>query len=99
MMNINRDVVAFKRQADGACAAMKEAKGQIAMYCFDDAHFYIARAIELARTAGRDGIVARLSLQRDQITRSYNRQQEGGSQQLTCAGIDDVAPPFNPSRA
>ena len=34
MMNINRDVVAFKRQADDACAAMKEAKGQIAMYRF-----------------------------------------------------------------
>ena len=49
-------------------------KGANCNVLLDDAQFYIRRAIELARIAGRDGIVARLSLQRDQITRSYNRQ-------------------------
>jgi hypothetical protein len=72
-----RDIASFKRRAEGASAAMRDAKGMIALYCYDDARFYITRAIEIAGAAGRDGLVARLRQQRDQIQTQYDVQLEG----------------------
>lgn len=83
-MNINRDVAAFKRKADGAFAAMQNADGLIASYCFADANFYIGRAIEIAAASGSVAVVDRLEFQRDRINSVYERT----AWPLDAAGVE-----------
>jgi hypothetical protein len=72
MMNSGREIVSFKRQAERSYASMRETNGQIALYCYEDANFYMARAIEIACVSGRDGLAARLRRQRDQVVNAYS---------------------------
>lgn len=87
MTDSGREIISFKRRAERSYASMRETNGQIALYCYDDANFYMARAIEIACLSGRDGLAARLRRQRDQMVNAYS---EAGrpDREPHSAGID-----------
>lgn len=74
-MDATRDITDFRRRAEIAYGAMREAKGQSAAFCRDDARFYLECAIEIAKVSGRKDMVARLKLRRAQIIGAFEKQQ------------------------
>lgn len=76
MMDASRDIADFKRRAEIAYAAMRRTEGEIAAFCRDDARFYLERAIQIAETAGRKAMVARLKMRREQIMGAFEKQQD-----------------------
>jgi hypothetical protein len=75
-METIRDVADFEHRAEVAYAAMRKAEGQLAVFCYDDTRFYLGRAMEIARAAGRKDMVVRLRLRRGQITSAFFKQQD-----------------------
>jgi hypothetical protein len=63
-----------ERQAEAAYDAMYDARPAAAKDCFDDARGFLAKAIDLARQAGLDGEVARLTARADHIVKVYDSQ-------------------------
>ncbi|WP_072391504.1 hypothetical protein [Hyphomicrobium sp. CS1GBMeth3] len=57
---------------------MRKTSGQIALYCYEDANFSMARAIEIAGVAGRDGLVVRLRRLRDQLIDAHSEVERLG---------------------
>jgi len=63
-----------QRQAEVAYDAMCDARPSAARECFDDARGFLAKAIDLARQAGLDDAVARLTVRADRVVKVYNSQ-------------------------
>jgi hypothetical protein len=87
MTNSNREIVSFKRQAERSYASIRATSGQSALYCYEDANFYMGRAIEIACVSGRDGLVARLRRQRDRLVNAYSELGRL-DRELNSASID-----------
>jgi hypothetical protein len=67
----------FERLAEGAYAAMYEARPHNVKDCHDDAQLYFAHAIEAAKTAALGDEVVRLSQRAEDIRKVYNSQFRG----------------------
>jgi hypothetical protein len=66
-----------EKLAEVAYAAMYEARPTAAKDCYDDARSHFAKAIDLAKRAGLDAEVARLTARLDHIVSVYNSQFRG----------------------
>lgn len=88
MIDVSRDIADFTRRAEVAYAAMRKARGQIAMFCRDDARFYLGRAIEIAKASGNKDMVARLQLRRGQIMSAFHMQNDRLPSQQQHTGIE-----------
>jgi hypothetical protein len=66
-----------EKLAEAAYAAMYEARPTAAKDCFDDARGYFAKAIDLAKRAGLDAEVARLTARLTHIVSVYDSQFRG----------------------
>jgi hypothetical protein len=63
-----------EERAEGAYAAMYDARPPAAKDCYDDARRYLAEAIDIARQANFADDLARLTSRRKEIVEVYNRQ-------------------------
>ena len=66
-----------EKLAEAAYDAMYEAKSYAVKDCFDDARGYFSKAIDIAKHAGLDDEVARLTARLDHIVSVYNSQFRG----------------------
>ena len=66
-----------EKLAEAAYDAMYEARPYAVRDCFDDACGYLAEAIGIAKKAGLDDQVTRLTARRDHIIKVYDRQFRG----------------------
>ena len=66
-----------EKLAEAAYDAMYEARPYAVRDCFDDACGYLAEAIGIAKKAGLDDQVTRLTARRDHIVKVYDRQFRG----------------------
>jgi hypothetical protein len=66
-----------EKLAEAAYDAMYEARPHNVKDCFDDAHGYLTEAIAIAKRAGLDDEVTRLTARRDHIVNVYNNQFRG----------------------
>jgi hypothetical protein len=66
-----------EKLAEAAYDALYEAKPEAAKDCFDDARSHFAKAIEIARRAGLEDEVARLTSRLNHIVSVYNSQFRG----------------------
>lgn len=86
--DVSRDIADFTRRAEVAHVGMRNAKGQIAEFCRDDACFYIERAIEIAKASGNTDIVAQLKLRHGQVMRAFHKQNDRLPSQQQHSGIE-----------
>ncbi|HZL59753.1 MAG TPA: hypothetical protein VFC38_08625 [Stellaceae bacterium] len=63
--------------AEAAYGAMYQANSSLVKDCFDDARGYFTKAIDMAKRAGLEDEVARLTARRDHIVSVYNTQFRG----------------------
>lgn len=73
-MTSGRDIIDFKRRAECATVAMSQEHGEIARFCYDDARFYITRAIEIASKSACHRVLFRLRRQRSRLQAEYRLQ-------------------------
>jgi hypothetical protein len=66
-----------EKRAEAAYDAMYDASSSMAKDCFDDARSSFAKAIDLAKRAGLEDEVTRLTTRRDHIVSVYNSQFRG----------------------
>jgi hypothetical protein len=66
-----------EKRAEAAYDAMYEARPHNVRDCFDDAQGYLTEAIAIAKRAGLDDEVARLTVRRDHFVNVYNNQFRG----------------------
>jgi hypothetical protein len=66
-----------EKLAEAAYDAMYEARPYMVKDCFDDARGYLTKAIGIAKRAGLDDEVTRLTARRDHIVDVYNSQFRG----------------------
>lgn len=73
-MNDTKEIARFEALAEEAYGAMYDVRDTSVKDCFDDAHYNLGRAIDIARMRGLVGDVERLSRRRDHIEAVYNSQ-------------------------
>jgi len=66
-----------EKLAETVYEAMYEAKPYMVKDCFDDARSYLAKAIDIAKRAGLNDEVTRLTARRDHIVSVYDSQFRG----------------------
>jgi hypothetical protein len=74
MEHLVRAMKENERQAEAAYDAMYDARPSSAKDCYDDARGFLAKAIDLAKQAGLDHEVTRLTARADHIAKVYNSQ-------------------------
>lgn len=74
---LHRDIAANEKLAEAAYEAMYEARPYSVRDCFDDACGHLADAIGIAKRAGLDDEVTRLTARRDHIIKVYDSQFRG----------------------
>jgi hypothetical protein len=72
-----REIAKNEKLAEAAYDAMYEARPYGVRDCFDDACGYLSEAISVAKRAGLDDEVTRLTARRDHIITVYDRQFRG----------------------
>jgi hypothetical protein len=72
-----REIAKNEKLAEAAYDAMYEARPYGVRDCFDDACGYLAEAISIAKRAGLDDEVTRLTARRDHIIKVYDGQFRG----------------------
>jgi hypothetical protein len=71
------EIEKHEKRAEAAYDAMYEARPHNVKDCFDDAHGYLTEAIAIAKRAGLDDEVTRLTARRDHIVNVYISQFRG----------------------
>jgi len=71
------EIASNEKLAEAAYDAMYEARPSSVRDCFDDACGYLAEAISIAKRAGLDDEVTRLTARRDHIMKVYDSQFRG----------------------
>jgi hypothetical protein len=71
------DMKMNEKLAEAAYSAMYDASSAAVKDCVDDARGYFAKAIDMARRAGVEDEVARLTARRDHVVRVYDSQFRG----------------------
>ena len=72
-----REIAKHEKLAEAAYDAMYDARPSGVRDCFDDACGYLSEAISIAKQAGLDDEVARLTARRDHIIKVYDSQFRG----------------------
>jgi hypothetical protein len=72
-----REIAKNEKLAEAAYDAMYDARPYGVRDCFDDACGYLSEAISVAKRAGLDDEVTRLTARRDHIIKVYDRQFRG----------------------
>jgi hypothetical protein len=67
----------YERLAETAYDAMYEAKSSMAKHHYEDARGHFAKAIDIAKRAGLENEVARLTRRRDHIASVFDHQFRG----------------------
>jgi hypothetical protein len=73
-MSDTKEIARFEALAEEAYSTMYDTRDHNVKDCFDDAHYNLGRAIDIARMRGLAGEVARLTRRRDHIQAVYNSQ-------------------------